>query len=446
MLGEQLQQTTIPTDVQHPLIEAFTLRGPFCHTEFKCERSQSHDRNTLADFKKRKVEMDDSTTLHSTKVLISSPSSFAMVQEGLLGNLVAPFLTDRETFNNFSCASRELHEVCKSLPAPWPRQTLPVDTVAQSLCFSPCGQMLACCSGTFFHIWNRQTGSKQVINTSSPVTSLTFSPDGKYLASGHRSQTSPEQDFVLRENNEVCVVRLWNARTLVCTKIFRNDQHGGIFTIAFSPDSQLIAAGGADQCIRLWNVQDGSCRITLHGHSSWIYCLRFSPDGKYLASAGEEETSVLLWDLNNFQVTALPGHTESVHCVAFTPDGKYLLSGSDDETICLWDVHHDLTCTVLKGNLCSVWTIACSPDSKTIVSGSRNMEGNQVIRVWDLNLQRSVSVIQGHHDYITSLAFSPSGRTLASGSFDCSVRTWNIAAENAKSVYPNEKAEAKSRQ
>lgn len=372
-----------------------------------------------------------------------------MIQESLLGNLFAPFLPDRTTFNNFACASREVREVCKLLPAPWPRQTLAVQTVAQSLSFSPCGQMLACGSGETIHIWNRQTGLKRLINTSAQVTSVKFSPDGKYLASGHRSQTSSEHDFFLRENNDdVCVVRLWDAKTLECIKTFRGDQHGGMFAVAFSPDSQIIATGGADQIIRLWDIRNGACLHTLQGHSGWIYSLTFSADGKYLASAGEDETEVFLWDLGTFQMMALEGHTESVHCVAFTPDGKYLVSGSDDETICLWNLHHNFACTILKGNLCSVWAIACSLDSRFIVSGSRDADENPVIRVWSINEQCSVSIVTGHLDCITSLSFSPSGRTLASSSFDCSVRTWNVATETALNVgiCTGEKPGATSRQ
>lgn len=424
---------TDSTETPHFLNDTVPVRGLFCHSESSCERSQSagntHSQSTFV--KKRSGGVENLIDLPSHKAMKMSLSSFALVQEALLGTLVAPFLTDRRTFNNFACASREVHEVCKSLPAPWPRQILSLKAVAQSLSFSPCGQLLACCSATCIHIWNRETGSKRIIRTSAQVTSISFSLDGKYLASGHRSNTSSDEDFVLRDNIDVCAVRLWDVQTLQCTNILRGDQHGGMFTIAFSPDSRIIATGGADQLIRLWNLHDGSCLNTLYGHASWIYSLKFSPDGKYLASAGEEETAVLLWNLENLEVIALEGHTESVHCVAFSPDGSFLVSGSDDETICIWDLHHNLTCTVLEGNLCSVWTIACSPDSKTIVSGGRDMQGNQVIRIWSVEKHRSVSVIRGHTDYITSLAFSPSGRTLASASFDCTVRTWNMATENA---------------
>ena len=434
---QQAPQIAI-TDTPNLVDDVMVLRGPFCHSKFGSERShlQMQDENAdckaLRSAKKRTLESHDLTDTNSSKAMKPAfPTTFDMIQEALLGNLVGPYVADRSTFNNFASASRELHEVCKLLPAPWPRQKLSVDAVAQSLSFSPCGEMLACCAGERIHIWHRQTGYEQLIRTSGQVTCVSFSPCGKYLASGHRSQTSSEYDFILRENLEVSVVRLWDSKTLECVRVLQGDNFGGMFTVDFSPDGQYIAAGGADQLIRLWNVKDGICRHTLQGHSGWIYCLRFSPDGKYLASAGEDETSVLLWDLSTFQVLYLEGHAESVHCVAFTRDGNYLVSGSDDETIRVWDLFNNFACSLLENNLCSVWALACSPDSKNIVSGSRDDDGNQVIRVWNIRQHKSVSVLQGHHEFITSLAFSPSGRTLASGSFDCSVRTWNLATEDA---------------
>lgn len=439
-----IQQRTqnVAANTSKQVDDGIIVRGPVSHSVALGERSHTCQKRVKENaiflvspdiVKKRNFEMMDGLDGENSpsKALKRSCSTLTMVQEALLGNLVAPFVADRATFNSFASTSREVHEVCKLIPAPWPRRRLPLEAVAQSLSFSPCGQLLACCSGESIHIWNRQSGFNKVIHAAAKVTCVSFSPCGKYLASGHRSHTSAEYDFVLRDNIEVSVVRIWDAKTLECIRVLQGDLHGGMFSIAFSPDSRSIAAGGADQLIRIWNVEDGSCQSTLEGHAGWIYCLRFSPDGKYLASAGEDETSVLLWDLKTLQLVDLEGHTESVHCVVFTPDGRYLVSGSDDETIRLWDMHNGFACSVLEGNLCSVWTIACSPDSKTLVSGGRDTEGNQVIRAWNIKQLKPVSTFRGHNEFVTSLAFSPSGRTLASGSFDCSVRTWNLATESA---------------
>ena len=66
--------------------------------------------------------------------------------------------------------------------------------------------------------------------------------------------------------------------------------------------------------------------------------LSFSSDGALLASGGGDNT-IKLWDVDAQQeIAALRGHTDSVRSVAFSPDGALLASGSFDHTILLWDV------------------------------------------------------------------------------------------------------------
>jgi WD40 repeat protein len=375
---------------------------------------------------------------------VEMPSS-PIIPEAVLAALVAPFLPDRQTFNHLGRTSREIYEVCKSLPAPWPQQRRQVDSVVQSVAFSPCGTLLACSHEDTICLWNRQSGSSRILTTPTKVTCVAFSPDGRYLASGHRSSThtDDDNDYVVKDSNDQgSIVCLWDCLSssseeqkeeqedLQCTRVLRGPSYGGLLSVAFSPDGQTIASGGVDQSIRLWKVSDGTCITTLVGHSNWVYHVKFSPDGRYLASVGEDETAVWLWDLNDdYSCTTLEGHSECVHCVDFTPDGKYLVSGSDDETIRLWNMHNNYSCSVLQGNHCSVWTLACSPDCQTIVSGSREADGDRVLRLWSIPEERSTCVLRGHSDYITSVAFSPSGRALASGALDCSMRTWNLATE-----------------
>ena len=96
---------------------------------------------------------------------------------------------------------------------------------------------------------------------------MSYSPDGKTLAAA----------------NWDCTIKLWEARTLKERDILHTKQPA--MSIAFSPDSRLLAGGDGENGVNLWSVQSGKILRTLKGHRELVLSVAFSPDGKTLASA-----------------------------------------------------------------------------------------------------------------------------------------------------------------
>jgi WD40 repeat protein len=110
-----------------------------------------------------------------------------------------------------------------------------------------------------------------------------------------------------------------------------------VFSVAFSPDSKVVASGSDDDTVRLWDAVTGATLQTLKGHSSWARSVAFSPDGTVVAS-GSADYTVRLWDaVTGAALQTLKGHSSWVRSVAFSPDSKVVASGSDDNTVRLWD-------------------------------------------------------------------------------------------------------------
>ncbi|NER19420.1 MAG: hypothetical protein F6J96_01375 [Symploca sp. SIO1C2] len=108
-------------------------------------------------------------------------------------------------------------------------------------------------------------------------------------------------------------------------------------SVSFSPDGKLLASGSSDNTIKIWDLEEGGELLTLSGHQYEVFSVSFSPDGKRLAS-GSSDNTIKIWDLEEGgELLTLSGHQYEVFSVSFSPDGKLLASGSGDGTIKIWD-------------------------------------------------------------------------------------------------------------
>ena len=187
---------------------------------------------------------------------------------------------------------------------------------------------------------------------------------------------------------------------------------GAVSSLAFKPNSYLLASGGHDTTIRIWNVFDNqNMRLvrTLRGHTKPVSSVAWSPDGRTLASASWDGT-VRLWNPDNgINFAVLRGHTDEVYCVAWSPDGRILASASNDETVRLWDPDTHGIRHVLQGHTDSVRSLAFHPDGQTLASGSQD----NTIRLWNPNTGAHKATLTGHAGLPDTLAFSPNGQILA---------------------------------
>ena len=196
-----------------------------------------------------------------------------------------------------------------------------------------------------------------------------------------------------------------------------------IMSVAFSPDSKLVASGSYDETVRLWDASTGAPLQTLKGHSSRVWSVAFSPDGKLVASGSYDQT-VRLWDASTgAPLQTLKGHWSWVSSVAFSPDGKLVASGSDDNTVRFWDASTGAPLQMLKGHSRTVNSVAFSPDSKLVASGS----DDDTVRFWDASTGAPLQTLKGHWGWVSSVAFSPDGKLVASGSHDKKVRLWDAS-------------------
>lgn len=321
--------------------------------------------------------------------------------------------------------------------------------------YSPDGKLIATASddGTI-KIWHT---NGQLITTltghQDRVTNLAFSNgkinladlnrEGKIKTSLVSDENQSQNNYVLASASADRTVRLWRIQNNEVQPLKTLTGHQDWVTdIAFSPDNQIIASASRDKTIKLWQL-DGTLITTLSGHNGWVNTIDFASDN--LLASGGEDNQIKLWQIDHQsskELRTITGNKDRITQVKFSANGDELISASGDGEVKLWQVKDGQQINSFS-HQDQVNSVAFTPDDQLIATATADGR----INIWNKDgiLQQ---VLVGHGGEITKLNFSPqeineannqaNSYLLASASVDKTVKIWqinNLSSSEAGGIY-----------
>jgi WD40 repeat protein/predicted Ser/Thr protein kinase len=282
------------------------------------------------------------------------------------------------------------------------------------------------------------------------VTCVSYSPDGRHVASGSQDQT----------------VRVWDVAT--GREVLQFPSHsGGNISLAYSPDGRLIVSASPDKMVRCWEAATGQERFPPLVHTSEVRSLAFVPKRGWIA-AMQSDGIIRLWDASSGGSIRTLGETRQEYfktSLAVSSDGRRLWSAHQYAGVRVWDLDTGegrlvlssdvtsqslavspdgklLACATGEGRILlrnldtgaeralfdhgsHVWSLAVSPDGQLLASAGND----HVIQVWGVKSGKRLRTLRGHEQLVFSVDFSSDGRRVASASFDGTVKLWDAEGE-----------------
>jgi WD40 repeat protein len=238
------------------------------------------------------------------------------------------------------------------------------------------------------------------------VEAVAFSPRGDLLASGGA-------------DGHVWLWELPSGRQRESTPMGRRDTQIG--ALAFSSDGRKLCLGSHDGGVEVRDV-DANRRLRAWSDQGRLSCAAFSPADDRLAWCSYHAVTVCGPGGAGRATRPLAGQTPPLYCLAFSPDGATLAVGGLAPYLSLWHTRRRTLSRLTHGCEQGCWRLAYSPDGRLLALALA-----RGLQLWDSRAEQQLAEYRDHTEVVSGLAFSPDGRRLLTCSWDGTVRLDEVA-------------------
>ena len=215
--------------------------------------------------------------------------------------------------------------------------------------------------------------------------------------------------------------------------MLKTDVHKGECNVAaFDPLGGLIATGGADKCVKVWDTRTFELQHSYSSPNASVVRLCFSPSGERLLAGCNDSSCHVFTIGENRPFCTLTGHTEKVWGAAFQADSRHVVTGAHDRSLRWWDLQMGGRCTktVLCSSSCNDITVL--PGSDLVCSAHFDNH----VRLWDPRSYKLAETIENcHESQVTSVCVTPDGNGLLTSGRDSKLKIIDMRTYRATHTF-----------
>ena len=315
-------------------------------------------------------------------------------------------------------------------------------TKIHSLCFQPedPNQILIAASGIR---QNKTLNGRLNASVASKPNSLLYLWDRKLSPKPQPHFQGPDLSRVANmllpiDGNQLLLVggkgvRQWDLKSGTLNREFRS--HGRITCASISPNSKLVATGGVEKTVKVWDIESAKSIYQFQNKNcDKISAVQFLSDELILIA--DESGFVFLVDISKPQMTdnqPLLENGSKVNSICVSADKELIFLGCDDGVVSVWNLASKTKLKTLEHSD-RVLSVAISDDGRLLATGTADNLGH----VWDAVTWKKVGESTGHAAPVTSVRFSADRIRLLSASQDGNASVWDLTPTIQSREIPTE--------